>query len=97
MPRLRGCEMRVVLFGHFRYIVGEKEADVDFGGGSAAQALEAVSVKWPELGRAVLEDGRVRPYVNVTVNDVNIRDLGGLEAKVSAGDKLTLFPPMAGG
>ncbi len=48
-------------------------------------------------GRLVTEDGSLHRFVNVYVNDEDVRFLGGLETKLSDGDSVTVLPAVAGG
>src|SRR5918993_207083 len=48
-------------------------------------------------GRLVTEQGGLHRFVNVYVNDEDVRFLGALEAKVSDGDTVTILPAVAGG
>ena len=45
----------------------------------------------------LLEDGRVRGYVNVFVDDEDVRYLGGLDAPVGDAAEVTIMPAVAGG
>ena len=48
-------------------------------------------------GRLVTEDGSLHRFVNVYVNDEDVRFLGGLETKINDGDSVTVLPAVAGG
>jgi len=48
-------------------------------------------------GRLVTEQGGLHRFVNVYVNDEDVRFLGGLETKLSDGDNVTVLPAVAGG
>ncbi|MBW3640742.1 MAG: MoaD family protein [Actinobacteria bacterium] len=48
-------------------------------------------------GRLVTEDGALHRFVNVYVNDEDVRFLGGLETKLADGDNVTVLPAVAGG
>jgi len=48
-------------------------------------------------GRLVTEAGALHRFVNVYVNDEDVRFLGALEAKLSDGDTVTVLPAVAGG
>ena len=48
-------------------------------------------------GRLVTEDGALHRFVNVYVNDEDVRFAGGLEAAVHDGDNVTILPAVAGG
>ncbi len=48
-------------------------------------------------GRLVTEQGSLHRFVNVYVNDEDVRFLGGLETKLADGDSVTVLPAVAGG
>jgi sulfur-carrier protein len=47
--------------------------------------------------RLVTADGGLHRFVNVYVNDEDVRFLGGLETKLADGDSVTVLPAVAGG
>ena len=48
-------------------------------------------------GRLVTEQGSLHRFVNVYVNDEDVRFLGGLDTELSDGDSVTVLPAVAGG
>jgi molybdopterin synthase sulfur carrier subunit len=48
-------------------------------------------------GRLVGEDGSLNRFVNVYLNDEDVRFLGGIETPMSDGDVITILPAVAGG
>ncbi|MFC3504736.1 MoaD family protein [Micromonospora krabiensis] len=48
-------------------------------------------------GRLVTDAGTLHRFVNVYVNDEDVRFLGALDAKLSDGDSVTILPAVAGG
>jgi molybdopterin converting factor small subunit len=48
-------------------------------------------------GRLVTDEGALHRFVNVYINDEDVRFLGALDAKVSDGDTVTILPAVAGG
>ena len=48
-------------------------------------------------GRLVGDDGTLNRFVNVYLNDEDVRFLGGIETPVSDGDVVTILPAVAGG
>ena len=48
-------------------------------------------------GRLIDDDGALRRFVNVYLNDEDVRFLGGLETKLGDGDTVTILPAVAGG
>ena len=48
-------------------------------------------------GRLVTDEGALHRFVNVYVNDEDVRFLGGLDTKLADGDSVTVLPAGAGG
>ena len=48
-------------------------------------------------GRLIDDEGALRRFVNVYLNDEDVRFLGGLETKLGDGDTVTILPAVAGG
>jgi molybdopterin synthase sulfur carrier subunit len=78
------------------YTGGQKAVE---GGGDTLDALFAdLDTKHPGLrGRLVTEDGALHRFVNVYVNDEDVRFTGALETKLNDGDSVTILPAVAGG
>ena len=55
------------------------------------------SVPATELGARVTQDGKLSPFVNVYVNDRDVRYQQGLDTPVGPNDTVILLPAMAGG
>ena len=51
----------------------------------------------PGIKERLIEDGDLRRFVNVYVNDEDVRFIGGLEAELSDGDQVVVLPAVAGG
>jgi sulfur-carrier protein len=49
------------------------------------------------LGERLLEDGALRRFINIYINDEDVRFLGGLDSPVKDGDSVTILPAVAGG
>ncbi|GAA1686710.1 MoaD/ThiS family protein [Glycomyces endophyticus] len=47
--------------------------------------------------RVVTEEGALHRFVNIYINDEDVRFIGGLEAKLADGDSVTILPAVAGG
>ena len=61
-------------------------------------ALEALEQSQAALYRNLCDEtGKVRRHLNVFVNSDNVRDVDGLETKLSTGDVLTILPAVSGG
>ena len=75
---------------------GEKELTAD--GGSVGEILRKVASAHPETESQLFSsDGNLNRYVNVYLNDEDVRVLGGLDTSVGEGDTLVILPAMAGG
>jgi MoaD family protein len=71
---------------------------VEGSGETLADLLADLDTRHPGLrGRLVTEEGALHRFVNVYVNDEDVRFLGALEAKLSDGDTVTILPAVAGG
>jgi MoaD family protein len=71
---------------------------VDGAGDSLHDLLTDLDTKYPGLrARLVTAEGALHRFVNVYVNDEDVRFLGALDAKLSDGDTVTILPAVAGG
>lgn len=74
------------------------ERQVDATGGTVGEVIGDLIGRFPSLKDQLFEsEVSLRRFVNVYLNDDDIRYLGGLEAGVSDGDRLTILPAVAGG
>ncbi len=75
---------------------GEKELTAD--GSSVGEILRAVADSHPETqSQLFAPDGGLNRYVNVYLNDEDVRVLDGLDTTVAERDTLVILPAMAGG
>jgi molybdopterin converting factor small subunit len=80
-----------------RALVGG-EARVEADGGTVREVLEEASGRHPGLGdRLFAEPGKVRRFVNVFVDDEDIRHRQGLDTPVGDGQVVSILPAVAGG
>jgi sulfur-carrier protein len=70
---------------------------VSVSGATVAEALEDLFGQYPALRDRVSEGGRLSRFVNVYVNDRDVRYRDGLETPVGEEDTIILLPAMAGG
>jgi molybdopterin synthase sulfur carrier subunit len=76
----------------------EGEAEVTAGGETVGDVLEALAAKHPDTrGQLFADDGELNRYVNVYLNDEDVRVLDGLGTAVAATDTVVILPAMAGG
>jgi sulfur-carrier protein len=75
---------------------GAKE--VDASGSDVGQVLRSLAEQHPATESQLFsEDGELNRYVNVYLNDEDVRVLDGLDTSVSDGDTVVILPAMAGG
>lgn len=75
---------------------GEKEVAAE--GGDVGAVLRALADAHPQTqAQLFAQDGALNRYVNVYLNDEDVRVLDGLETAVGEGDTLVILPAMAGG
>jgi sulfur-carrier protein len=75
---------------------GEKEVAAE--GSNVGEVLRVLAERHPETERQIFqEDGQLNRYVNVYLNDEDVRVLDGLDTPVEEKDTLVILPAMAGG
>jgi molybdopterin converting factor small subunit len=70
---------------------------VDASGSSLSALIDDLEVNHPGIKERLIDSGGLRRFVNVYVNDEDVRFLGGLEAPLSDGDQVVVLPAVAGG
>jgi MoaD family protein len=73
------------------------QAVVEVAGASVQAALEELGRKYPAVVERIFDKGQVRRFVNVYVNDEDIRYLDNLKTAVKDGDQVAIIPAVAGG
>ena len=74
------------------------EALVDADGATLRDLLTNLERRYPGITKNVIsEDGGLHRFINVYVNDEDVRYLGSLETPVKDGDTVSLLPAVAGG
>jgi len=75
---------------------GEKQ--VDASGENVGDVLRDLAANHPATQDQLFSaEGELNRYVNVYLNDEDVRVLDGLDTAVGAGDTLVILPAMAGG
>ena len=77
------------------YTGGEKAVSAD--GATLAEVVESLEANHPGIKERLIEGADLRRFVNVYVNDEDVRFTGGLETKVDDGDQVVVLPAVAGG
>jgi len=74
------------------------QAEVEASGTDVGEVLRALTAEHPATGEQLFgEDGDLNRYVNVYLNDEDVRVLDGLGTAVKDGDTVVILPAMAGG
>jgi sulfur-carrier protein len=81
------------------YTGGEKAVTAD--GANLSALIDDLEANHPGIKGRLVEDSDsgtdLRRFVNVYVNDEDVRFIGGLEAEVTDGDQVVVLPAVAGG
>jgi molybdopterin synthase sulfur carrier subunit len=74
------------------------ESEVSVAGDSVGAALEALAERYPATREQLFSpEGELNRYVNVYLNDEDVRVLQGLETDAGESDTVVILPAMAGG
>ncbi|MFC4436664.1 MULTISPECIES: ubiquitin-like small modifier protein 1 [Natrialbaceae] len=91
-------ELDLRFFANFRDAVGEKERTHAFDDdATVGDVLAALEDEYDDLEGQLLEDGEIRPQLNVLKNGRNVVHMNGPKTELEAEDTLSVFPPVAGG
>ncbi len=74
------------------------QSKLTIAGEDIGSLLRAVDAEYPGIADKVFDgDGNVKRFINVFLNDNEIRTLQGLETPVGESDRVSIVPAMAGG
>jgi sulfur-carrier protein len=73
------------------------EAKVEAAGATVGEVFEDLIGRYPGLADQLLDGDEVRGFINVYVEDEDIRYIDGLASKVAADDEIAIMPAVAGG
>ena len=89
--------VKVIIPTPLRAYAGKQES-VQVQASTVAEALAGLTKQFGELKKHLFaDDGRLRSFVNVYVNDEDIRYLQKDQTKVREGDTISIVPSIAGG
>ncbi|MFJ8791158.1 MoaD/ThiS family protein [Streptomyces sp. NPDC102462] len=78
-----------------QYTDGQKAVE---GSGDTLAALFAdLDTRHAGIQARIVEDGKLRRFVNVYLNDEDVRFVDGIDTKLTDGDTVTILPAVAGG
>jgi molybdopterin converting factor small subunit len=75
----------------------EGQAVVQASGATVQATLDDLGRKFPGVNQRIFENGQVRRFINVYLNDEDIRYLDNLATAVKDGDEVSIIPAVAGG
>jgi len=75
----------------------EDNTVVEAKGATVKAILDDLDAQYPGLTPRILDKGRVRQFVNLYLNNEDIRYLDNLATPVKDGDELAIIPAVAGG
>jgi MoaD family protein len=74
---------------------GEKSVTAE--GATLAELISDLEAQYSGLGDRLVKDGSLHRFVNIYVNDEDVRFTGGLDTTLADGDQVTILPAVAGG
>ncbi len=77
------------------YTAGEKVVAAD--GVSLEAVIQDLDVNYPGIADRILDESGLRRFVNVYLNDEDVRFLDGLKTPIADADSITILPAVAGG
>ena len=72
-------------------------AEIEVVGSNVREAIAQVNASYSGIGDRILDDGQIRRFVNVFVEDEDVRFLSGLDTSVQDGQTISIVPAVAGG
>ena len=74
------------------------QATVEVEGSTIGEVLSVLVAQYPGLsGQVISDEGELNKFVNIYVNDDDVRYLEQLSTPVAAGDEVSILPAVAGG
>ncbi|KQX52733.1 MULTISPECIES: MoaD/ThiS family protein [unclassified Streptomyces] len=70
---------------------------VEGSGETLAKLFTDLETRHPGIEARIVDDGKLRRFVNVYLNDEDVRFLDGIDTQLTDGDNVTILPAVAGG
>ena len=91
-------ELELRFFATFRAAVGQKTIHREYPDGSTVgEVLLSLEEEFEGLGGELVEAGEIRDQLSVLKNGREVLHMEGIETVMEDGDRLSVFPPVAGG
>ena len=78
-----------------KFTAGERLVQLESA--SVAELLGSLERSYPGIGGQLMDQGELRRFVNIYLNDEDIRFLDGMQTALNDGDVLAILPALAGG
>ena len=88
--------VEVKVTANLQKMVGGKRS-VEAEGGSVRELLDDLDRRYPGFKGQIVTDGQIQRFVNIYLNDEDIRFLERLDTPLKEGDTLSILPALAGG
>lgn len=88
--------VKVLIPTPLQKITGGKDV-VEAEPGKILDIINALDKNYPGLAERICQDGKIRRFINIYVNEEDVRFLQGEETVVKDGDELSIIPAIAGG
>ncbi|GMV84858.1 MAG: molybdopterin synthase sulfur carrier subunit [Dehalococcoidia bacterium] len=97
MTTMAGATIQVRLTAVLQKVTGGQKT-VEANGATVAEVFDDIEKRFPGFKAQVYgPDGKPHRFVNIYLNDEDIRYTGGVETAIKAGDVLDVLPALAGG
>lgn len=75
----------------------KEQKSVSVEGSTLQHVVEDLEKNYPGISARLLENGALRRFINVYINDEDVRFIDGLNSVTKDGDSITILPAVAGG
>jgi molybdopterin synthase sulfur carrier subunit len=77
--------------------ITEGKEEVEGGPGTIISLVNDLDRRYPGIGERISEGGKIRRFINIYLNNEDIRFLKNEETEVRDGDEVSIIPAIAGG
>ncbi|MCL0061472.1 MoaD/ThiS family protein [Thermodesulfovibrionales bacterium] len=71
--------------------------EVEGKGGTIIELINNLEIRYPGIGERILDNGKIRRFINIYLNEEDIRFLQAEQTEVKDGDEASIVPAIAGG
>lgn len=71
--------------------------EVEGRGGTIIELINNLEIRYPGIGERILDGGKIRRFINIYLNEEDIRFLQAEQTEVKDGDEASIVPAIAGG